>query len=139
MPSGMIVLPSGSSIIVGFASMSFIGPLPSNIGWLWKTDGNGCWEAPCTIGTTEAPAAESGVWVYPNPSTGWFELQFPEPTEAGVLRVVDAQGRVLHTQAIPASQSTLQLDASSWPNGLYYLQGLGESGVGWQGRVVVQR
>jgi Secretion system C-terminal sorting domain len=137
-PSGLVVLPSGSSILVGFSELLSPGPPWRQFGWLWKNDANGCWEAPCTSSSTTTTEPQLLPVIYPNPSTGWLAVHFSGQVVSGRLWVTDIQGRSITSRDIQ-DQEELVFDASQWPAGLYFLHYLDDSGRTWQGKCQVVR
>lgn len=71
-----------------------------------------------SVSTTNAQAY---LFASPNPTNGLLNVVFPD--ESCSLRAFDAFGRlVLETQA---SGGTAQLDASTWPVGIYIIEAIG--------------
>lgn len=62
--------------------------------------------------------------VYPNPSSGNFEILFTEEANDVVIDVMDAQGKLVSTitQSTVASGSTVRVDISSQAEGMYSVQ-----------------
>jgi hypothetical protein len=77
----------------------------------------------------------SGPLVWPNPSSGNFEIKFPATSRAVEFCIVDATGRELVPKSHSNPGQILQIDASAWPNGVYLLDCL-ENGSRWQEKLV---
>ncbi|MBP6825697.1 MAG: T9SS type A sorting domain-containing protein [Saprospiraceae bacterium] len=83
-------------------------------------------DAPVTA--VEAPAgAPAAVLVYPNPTSGLAEVTVPKDF-AGILTVVDASGRKVHSTSIEQGKDTLILDLSRQHPGLYWISLSDENG-----------
>ena len=77
---------------------------------------------------TAAPAvAPLPLSVYPNPATGAATVLISGAAnlQPAQLHVFDALGRAVRAVATPAAGGTVQLDVSSWPDGIYFLQMVG--------------
>lgn len=86
--------------------------------------------------TDDVRTAETGLLVYPNPTTGLLALDFESTTLSGNihLNVFDTQGRIqLSRKPNPTQQPTI--DLSAFANGVYYLQLIDED----QKTVLVQK
>jgi hypothetical protein len=89
-------------------------------------DANSTFSATCAGATalpTTAAAELAGFSVYPNPARDQLTLELPAGGEAAQLRVVDAAGRLVLRQAVPAGvrRHTLGLPTALAP-GLYLLR-----------------
>lgn len=58
--------------------------------------------------------------LFPNPSTGWFQVQFSQPS-TGMLRVLDSNGRLIEELTV-RSQTILELDLNDKAKGIYWLE-----------------
>jgi len=66
------------------------------------------------------------IKAFPNPTNGTVHLETEELTR-GTLSIYSAQGIVLTKQAIePTSNEQIEIDLSGYPDGVYYLQFIGE-------------
>ncbi|MBP6825696.1 MAG: T9SS type A sorting domain-containing protein [Saprospiraceae bacterium] len=98
--------------------------------------------APCDLGTyleTDAPGerndegatpqqeASKMLRIVPNPTSGLAEVTMPKDF-AGVLTVVDASGRKVHSTFIEQGKDTLTLDLSRQLSGLYWISLSDENG-----------
>jgi hypothetical protein len=63
--------------------------------------GSPCDTLGLSVGVPESPAKTS-MQVYPNPSNGHFTLNYPAQPEAGLLEVLDTQGRLVGQRRLPA-------------------------------------
>lgn len=81
----------------------------------------------------------SGLNLFPNPTDG--ELYADLTAWAGKqvrLRVIDAQGRVVKTEELTASEGAQQIDLPTLPSGVYWLQVQNDQGERQTQRFVVQ-
>jgi hypothetical protein len=97
-------------------------------GWRLATgeDAASTFSATCAGATalpTAAAAAQAGFNLYPNPAQSQLTIELPVGAEAAQLRVIDAAGRRVLSQAVPAGvrRHTLALPAGLAP-GLYLLR-----------------
>lgn len=65
---------------------------------------------------------EQNIIVFPNPSTGVFNIQFSNLNfSVGTITVTDALGREVFSSKINSQNSTYKFDISNQANGLYYV------------------
>ncbi|WP_324670901.1 T9SS type A sorting domain-containing protein [Hymenobacter sp. GOD-10R] len=90
------------------------------------------------LGNSHDVALQSGLSVYPNPSTGGqFTLKLGSGlTKAAQVHVFDAMGRVVYTRAVEAANPTVTLDLAQQAAGVYTLRVSAEGGVAQQKLVV---
>ncbi len=69
-------------------------------------------------GTTTT--SESGIEVYPNPSTGIINIKLPCENCTAVTVVTDITGRIIVAQT--SEQQLMQMDISQYPSGMYFVQ-----------------
>lgn len=76
--------------------------------------------------------------LYPNPATETVQIQLKQQEEVEVF-VTDVLGRTVCNE-IPryARKSTMELDVSAWPNGIYLVSILNQKGIRSTQRLVVQ-
>jgi len=76
--------------------------------------------------------------LYPNPATETVQIQLKQQEEVEVL-VTDVLGRTVYNE-VPRSarKSTMELDVSAWPNGIYLVSILNQKGIRSTQRLVVQ-
>ena len=75
------------------------------------------------IGTASFdPLEDITMNIYPNPATDFISVQFDNDMQEYWLDVYTMQGELLRSILI---QSSLQLDVSSWPNGMYVMRNRG--------------
>jgi len=66
--------------------------------------------------------AQQLITVFPNPVTGILNIRNSNPkTEYQNTRIIDSAGEVVHTERM-SGLNHVQLDASSFPNGLYLIE-----------------
>lgn len=72
------------------------------------------------LSATRDPDFTTGIQVLPNPGRGIFTLQWANPaSELLLLRVYDAQGRLMTQQTVSAGTTVAAIDATNWPAGVY--------------------
>ena len=118
--SALVVLPSGSSILVGDATFEIPGPLRS-YAWLMKVDANGCMDAPCVVGTTTAEVQPLYLSVYPNPAARSTVIELPDNMGAGYLRICNALGDQVYQARISAGTRQYQVGLEGFMPGMYYV------------------
>lgn len=80
----------------------FMNSLPNHPNYhLGALAGSPCDTLGLSVGTEEWPP-ETGLRVYPNPGNGQFTLTYPVQPEAGMLEVLDLQGRVVYQKRLAA-------------------------------------
>ncbi|MCC6542177.1 MAG: T9SS type A sorting domain-containing protein [Flavobacteriales bacterium] len=79
--------------------------------------------SPCdTLGLAVAPLSLGeglGVRAYPNPSNGQFNLSYPVHPDAGLLEVLDLQGRVVYQSRLAAWSQVHNVSLQSEAAGMY--------------------
>jgi len=73
------------------------------------------------------PTQEASLWsdlrLYPNPSTGWVQIQLPTRSSGQTLiQVFDATGQRISSQIFPAGTQYCSLDLTRHPAGLYQVK-----------------
>jgi hypothetical protein len=76
------------------------------------------------LAVSENPMA--GISIYPNPSTGVFNINMNGSKQTIGMVVSNAKGQVIYKTQMNVSQ---QFDLSSQPNGVYFLRLIGENSV----------
>ncbi len=74
-----------------------------------------------------------GVQAYPNPSNGQFNLSYPAQPEAGLLEVLDMQGRIVYQTRLAAWSQVHQVVLDGRAAGMYQCR------VSWDGRRATTR
>jgi len=74
------------------------------------------------------PTTVGDITLYPNPNTGIFTIETHQKDRV-MIRIFDIMGRNLFEQMLNKYDSTgkCQVDVSSMPNGIYYLQAINDS------------
>ena len=76
--------------------------------------------------------------IHPNPSTGHFTMDFPDPlTVDSFYSVYDATGRLLFQRPLTKSMEQVEIDLSSYGKGMYLIRFSDRDGVCAE-RVVVE-
>ncbi|MBL7965322.1 MAG: T9SS type A sorting domain-containing protein [Flavobacteriales bacterium] len=79
--------------------------------------------SPCdTLGLSVGGGQEEAalhVQAYPNPNNGAFTLSYPVQPEAGILEVVDVQGRVVYQSRLAAWSQVHQVELQGEAAGMY--------------------
>lgn len=85
-----------------------------------------------------ASPAQAALQVFPNPSAGVSALQVSLLPGAGptTLRLLDALGRPVYTQTVPALRATTSVPTAALAPGHYVLQTVGVGGVATRGVVL---
>jgi hypothetical protein len=70
---------------------------------------------------------EASKWndlrLYPNPITGWTQIQLPAGlSDQTLLQIYDGTGRLISSQIIPVGVQNWTLDLTRLPAGLYQVQ-----------------
>lgn len=75
-----------------------------------------------SVVSVDGPVAVFAARVYPNPASGWLNVEAPEAPQTFGVELLDASGRLL--QSLPATAPTTlrTLDLSGCAPGLYLLQ-----------------
>ncbi len=81
------------------------------------------WKPVYTSGVSDISTAGEGVKVYPNPSTGRFEIKLDNPGKAE-LAIMDVSGRIVLSRVIEGNQGTWQqsFDLSRETKGVYLVK-----------------
>lgn len=76
------------------------------------------------VSVEESPRVSSGLRVFPNPGTSAFTLDITGFDRVCNLEAYDVQGRLIHQERLSRKSSTerIQVNASSWPSGIYALR-----------------
>lgn len=90
------------------------------------------------VGIRRANSLVHGVRPQPNPNTGRFTLDFPDPLMAdSFYSVYDAVGKLLFQRPLRAGQQSEEIDLSRFGRGTYLVRINGKDGLNHE-RVVVQ-
>ena len=89
-----------------------------------------------------AAVRQTGLRLYPNPTSGTLTLQLLQPGGPVVLELLDAAGRTLQKKQVNAASHTAALTTGfslqGQPAGVYYIKMTGIKGVQLE-KVVLQR
>lgn len=131
-----VVLPSGSSILVGSVNR-YQAPARS-YGWMFKVDANGCMYAPCSVPVEEPRAPGIVLSVYPNPASEHATVRLPELNRTAMLEAYDALGRLMAQAPVAPGQEQVGVPVGDWAQGVYVLRLVQAGRVLGVGRVVVR-
>jgi Secretion system C-terminal sorting domain len=127
--SALVVLPSGSSVMIGKSTFEIPGPLRT-YAWLMKVDANGCMDAPCVVGTTTPEVQPLYLSVYPNPAHSTVSIVLPNGIEFDKIKIYDQLGSSVWQHLIVTGDSKSQvLDISGIPSGIYFLHAEGRENI----------
>lgn len=107
------------------------------------TYGRGIWESPVysasTVSVDSDPVLEEAVHIYPNPTTGIFNIQLNQSVNNGVITVelFNLLGEQVYYAQRKSSDNNFQINSSSLPNGVYMLHVKNSAGE-WHKKVVKQ-
>lgn len=74
------------------------------------------------VGIDEQPAPQPEIQVFPNPTSGLFQVVLPEDIK-GSLSVVDMSGRIVWEQSVfPASGNLVEINLEGNPAGMYFVR-----------------
>ncbi len=119
--SSHVVLPSGSSILIGFTNRYKPSPARS-FGWMFKVDANGCMMEPCSVGTEDNEEAITGLRLYPNPASQTVQVLLSGSAEVGKLFVFNSLGSMMAVYDIEPGAQTQTVDVSLLASGLYFFR-----------------
>ena len=77
-----------------------------------------------SLGVANQP--EKRGWLFPNPSTGGFRIELAQPIHGGVLRILDAQGRMVREQGLDGIG--WDVGTGTWSAGNYFVHVIDASG-----------
>lgn len=80
------------------------------------------------------------IQLTPNPATDRVRLDLNvqlNPGESGLIRVMDSQGRLVHTLVFKDSNTVLSMETASWTPGVYFVD-VETSTDKWTSRLVIQ-
>ncbi|MBI1287437.1 MAG: T9SS type A sorting domain-containing protein [Flavobacteriales bacterium] len=104
--------------------------------WLLKVDSIGCPYPNCTVGIEEEEKIVM-VDVWPNPVNDVLNIEKADFSASLEMTVFDVNGRLMTSSSPSFSESErLRIDVSSWPSGLYILQGCDEKGRSFSVKVI---
>ncbi len=104
---------------------SSIAGLSAGTYTLQVTDSHGCtsiqaFEVQLMVGTAELEGA--AFLLYPNPAADWLRVVLPAHAGKYQVELSDASGRVVRSQALPATAVDCQLDLRGLPGGSYLVR-----------------
>lgn len=90
-----------------------------------------------TIGTSEPVQNNLAFDVFPNPSSGLFNLKWEEAGDEAVIRVFNTIGWSVWEQHIDGHSNAAQIDLRQLSKGIYFVQVDSEKGMGLK-RIVIE-
>jgi hypothetical protein len=103
--------------------------------WLLKVDSIGCPYPNCTVGIDEKRKTVL-VDVWPNPCTDVLNVELLDPSAALRVAVMDINGKEI--LRFTQNDTRESIDVSSWPSGIYILNGTDDKGRSFYVKVVKQ-
>ncbi|MFM9951821.1 MAG: T9SS type A sorting domain-containing protein, partial [Saprospiraceae bacterium] len=136
---GHVVLPSGSSILIGRTNRWQPSP-PRSFGWMFKVDENGCMvESACMTDVVEVVPEGIRMQIYPNPAREQLSLVLPTLTKSANLHIFNSLGRLEYNEEIEAGTTEKTLDISRLRPGFYSIRLNLEDGISFTRKLIVQR
>jgi len=89
-------------------------------------------ESICTVGfvSIDELSKENPIHIYPNPTTGSLTVELFEPATSDLmLRIIDLSGRIVLEQQTETGGLMQSVEASTLPNGLYFLQTVSQNRI----------
>jgi hypothetical protein len=81
-------------------------------------------------------SAQDALTVYPNPSKEFVDVTLADAMITGVLNIYDIQGRLVKSDELKNSVSTVRINVSEMPSGNYMIILTDQNGLSHQGRFV---
>ncbi len=139
-PGGTIVWSLNGSPISG-ASGTTLGPIGVNGIGAYRavyTDPNGCVTSSAVLDITAMPS--NGLWVYPVPNTGTFNIRFYNQTgESATVKIYNAMGQEVYQQKLilGIAYSNIVVNMDGAPAGTYIVKVVNSSNVELAARRIV--
>jgi hypothetical protein len=74
-----------------------------------------------SVGIENRFLEEQEIIIYPNPSDGAFNIMLPSREYDLEMKLIDVRGQMVYSESVSSNQTLLQLDASSFPAGIYMI------------------
>jgi len=81
----------------------------------------------------QATGLTPGISIFPNPAGDRIQIIYHGQPEA-TLRIINLNGQAVHEQRLSSTRTTLNI--SSWPQGLYIIQIMDETGINITNRIL---
>ena len=114
----------------GFVAVGFGIPSAPDTGnedsWIIKVDKYGCDSAGCqnivsNTGIKEFASDKNSFTIYPNPSNGYFTVDYHIMTgKPALMTIFDATGKQTRKVLLPGDQQRIEIDSSDLTAGLYF-------------------
>jgi photosystem II stability/assembly factor-like uncharacterized protein len=109
-------------VVKGLYDAVEVTPLVINHSYLFVGGRKGIWKRPLSeINGIKNESINSGVTIYPNPSTGNFTIRISKKLHKASVSIVDILGREIEILHINPERSTISADISCYPKGVYYI------------------
>jgi hypothetical protein len=116
-----------------FAGLTSILGSGDNNMYILKTDSLG--EVLGPNGVTKKSSSSLNIEVYPNPSSGIFNIK--SPTDKTTVTIINLLGQTIYSESF--NSGTIQIDLSQHPKGAYFYQVMNsDSGLMNTGKIVIQ-
>lgn len=133
------VLPNGDLLACGELLFYWdIGIRPKQQGWILRLDSNGCEIENCILSLNPSPKERdlnSQLQLYPNPANSNVQVMLGNEFMGGTLKLYNTTGALVKQVAVEAS--TISIDISALPKGLYFVAAEKEGGS-VKGKLVVE-
>ena len=73
-------------------------------------------------GTFLLPGANTGLQVYPNPSTGYFQVHLANITGDYKMVITDASNKTVYTRIVQPGEAYIDVDLSNISKGIYFIK-----------------
>ena len=110
LPGGGTVVSTGGSITIVERSNGFQNFPGFKLDWS------------CLVAADQGLSAKGEVKVFPNPSSGIFQLGYTLPQGEKVAKIFNLEGKVLHQSTILAETGVELLDLRHFSKGIYFLR-----------------
>jgi hypothetical protein len=117
--TGMIQLPDKSLVTSGYLFSDGITVMTEDA-WLFRVDSMGCFIPGCSVGVAEINVQDLRLNVFPNPSSGVFNLTFDDFIANGLINVTNSLGQNVFS-INNFSGHEVQINLDNEPKGIYFI------------------
>ncbi|MEO8591283.1 MAG: PKD domain-containing protein [Flavobacteriales bacterium] len=112
LPDNGVITSTGPSITLLQDQLGGGGPPQTSAGFLLT------WN--CSLTGIEELGGNPIGTIRPQPADDWFAIDLaPDPQNARTLSVQNAVGQIVEQHVVPATSTTIRIDASDYPGGIY--------------------